>query len=414
MVASKDPREGQGVGLALLTGGGDKPYVFGLATALISRGISVDLIGSDELDCPEFHQTAEINFLNLRGDTNPHASFFSKASRIVSYYARLIGYALTARPRIFHVLWNNRFETIDRTLLMLYYKLLGKKVVLTVHNVNTAKRDSKDSLLNRATLGVQYRLADHLFVHTQKMKNELIGAFRVDERRVTVIPLGINNAVPRSNLTTREARRRLGLREGEKTILFFGRIAPYKGLEYLVAAFRQLLSRKDGYRLIIAGSLKNCAPYWKPIQESLHEYERTGKVLLRVEFIPDEETEVYFKAAHLFVLPYRQVYDSGVLYLGYSFGLPVVVADVGSLKDEIMEGTTGFAFRPEDSLDLAKTIERYFSSDLYRDLKSRREAIEGYAAARHSWEVVSQATLKVYADLLQLPVPAESPTCGAH
>ena len=56
---------------------------------------------------------------------------------------------------------------------MLYYKLLGKKVVLTAHNVNTAKRDAKDSLLNRFTLKTQYQLADHIFVHTEKMSAEL-------------------------------------------------------------------------------------------------------------------------------------------------------------------------------------------------------------------------------------------------
>ena len=50
---------------------------------------------------------------------------------------------------------------------MLYYRILGKKIVLTAHNVNAAIRDSKDTLLNRLTLRIQYRLADHIFVHTR-------------------------------------------------------------------------------------------------------------------------------------------------------------------------------------------------------------------------------------------------------
>ena len=60
-----------------------------------------------------------------------------------------------------------------------------------------------------------------------------------------------------------------------------------------------------------------------------------GRVLLRADYIPDDETEIYFKAADVLVLPYRQIYQSGVLFLGYSFGLPVLAADVGSLKDEM-------------------------------------------------------------------------------
>ena len=80
--------------------------------------------------------------------------------------------------------------------------------------------------------------------------------------RVTVIPFGINNAVPNTQSHPGEAKQRLGIREGEKTILFFGSITPYKGLEYLIAAFRQILARRDDYRLIIAGRPDNCERYW--------------------------------------------------------------------------------------------------------------------------------------------------------
>ena len=321
------------------------------------------------------------------------------------YYAKLIRYAATAKPRIFHILWNNKFESFDRTLLMLYYRFLGKKIVLTAHNVNAGRRDSKDTLLNRLTLRIQYRLADHIFVHTEKMKRELIEEFGVQESRVTVIPFGINNAVPNTRLTPAEARQRLGIRDGEKTILFFGNITPYKGLEYLIAAFQQILARREDYRLIIAGRPNNCERYWSAIREAIREDVQRGRVLLRADFIPDDETEVYFKAADVLVLPYRHIYQSGVLFLGHSFGLPVLAADVGSLKDEIVEGKTGFVFRPEDPVDLAKAIERYFASDLYADLNSRRQEIRDYATERHSWDVVGQMTMRVYAGLLHMPSP---------
>ncbi len=100
------------------------------------------------------------------------------------------------------------------------------------------------------------------------------------------------------------------------------------------------------------------------------------------------------------MLPYRDIFQSGVLFLGYSFGLPVIAADVGALKEEIIEGETGFVFRPRDPVDLARTIETYFSSDVFRDLKSRRQGIRDYAHARHSWDVVGQKTRNVYAALL--------------
>ncbi len=103
----------------------------------------MDIIGSDELDCPEFHGHEGVSFLNLRGDQRPDACVMAKALRLSMYYVGLIRYAVTARPRIFHILWNNKFEYFDRTLLMLYYKLLGKRIVLTVHNVNAGETRCK-------------------------------------------------------------------------------------------------------------------------------------------------------------------------------------------------------------------------------------------------------------------------------
>ena len=130
--------------------------------------------------------------------------------------------------------------------------------------------------------------------------------------------------------------------------------------------------------------------------------------MLRAEFIPDDEAEVYFKAADVFVLPYRHIYQSGVLFLGHSFGLPVLAADVGSLKDEIIEGKMGFVFRPEDPVDLARAIEGYFASDLYANLNTRRREIRDFATVQHSWDVVGQITISEYADLLRIPCPRKS------
>jgi D-inositol-3-phosphate glycosyltransferase len=394
------------IAVTLLTGGIDRPYTFGLAMELMTKGAILDVVGSDGVDFPEFHGNPGMSFLNMQGSQRPDVSSIRKVLRLLKYYAKLIRYATTARPRIFHILWNNKFEMFDRTLLTLFYKLLRKRIVLTVHNVNAARRDSKDSRLNRLTLRIQYRLADHIFVHTESMKLELREEFGVQEVRVTVIPFGINNAVPNTSLSRSEAKQRLGIQDDRKAILFFGRITPYKGLEYLVSAFQQILARHDDYRLIVAGRPENdCQKYWGAVQERIHEDVRRGRVLLRADHIPDHETELYFKAADVLVLPYRQIYQSGVLFLGYSFGLPVLVSDVGALKDEIVEGKTGFVFKSEDSVDLATTIERYFASDLFANLHSRRQQIRDYAAKQHSWDIVGQITMGVYEDLLRVPSP---------
>ena len=405
---------GRRVGVALLTGGGDRPYAYGLSTALLARDVRLDIIGGDDLDSPEFHGPAHVRFLNLRGDQRNDAGAARKALRVLAYHGRLIRYAWSAEPRIFHILWHNKFDLLDRTLVMLYYRALGRTLVFTAHNVNAGARDANDSRLNRLGLKTQYRLADHIFVHTEKMKAELTEQFRVNPSRVTVIPFGINNAVPITDLSQAEARRRLGIPPTGKVILFFGTIARYKGLDWLARAFRQLAESGEPYHLVVAGRPRSDArEYWKSVLETLREAPDQSRVLVRDEYIRDEDTEVYFKAADVLALPYEEIFQSGVLFLAYSFGLPVVAADVGALKEDVVEGRTGFTCAPKDTAALALALVRYFTSDLYRELPERRPGIIQYALARHSWDTVADKTLDVYRGLLESRRTGEAPAASA-
>jgi glycosyltransferase involved in cell wall biosynthesis len=387
--------------ISVLTAGRDRPYALGLAAALAVAGARFDFVGSNEVDGPELHASPQIHFLNLRGDQRVDAGRLKKVCRVLAYYFRLLGYALTARPKVFHILWNNKFELFDRTVLMLFYKLLGKEIVFTAHNVNARARDGGDSWLNRATLKFQYRRCDHIFLHTEKMKAELVAGFDIPESKASVIPFGINSTVPDTALTTAGARQRLGLREGEKTLLFFGNIAPYKGVEFLVDAFISVAGRAENYRLIIAGRPKGSEDYWAGLLAKINASPVRDKIILKIEYVPDAETEIYFKAADILILPYTHIFQSGVLFLGYNFGLPAIAADVGSLKEEIIEGQTGLVCQPRDAAELARAIENYFAGDLYAHLPSRRQSIRAFANERYSWSKVARITTEVYARLLK-------------
>jgi len=390
-----------GMKVALLTGGMDRPYAFGLSLALASKRIALDVLGAKELDSQEFHAFPNLTFRQTYGDQRRQVGLRKKLSRYLVSYARMICYAATAKPRILHILWNYKFQLFDRTLLMLYYKALGKRIVFTAHNVNAAIRDGNESAWNQWSLKAQYRLVDHIFVHTDKMKDELCRLFGVAERNVSVIPFGVNNSVPDTKLTFADARRTLGVQPAEKTILFFGGIRPYKGLEYLVAAFQAIAPLDKTYRLIIAGEpKKEAVQYWRDIQRTIECGQIREQVLQDIRFLADEETEIYFKAADVVVLPYTQVFQSGVLFLAYNFGLPVIATDVGSLRDDIIQGQTGYICRPCDATDLARAIDAYFKSDLFKTLDQRRAQIRSFARARNSWDVVSDKTCSVYARLM--------------
>ena len=120
------------------------------------------------------------------------------------------------------------------------------------------------------------------------------------------------------------------------------------------------------------------------------------RVITRIEYVPDDDTEIYFKAADILVLPYTHVFQSGVLFLAYNFGLPVIAADVASMKEDIVEGETGYVFEPRNGEDLADKIETYFASPLYATLSEARPRIRQYAAERYSWAKVAAMTNSIY------------------
>jgi D-inositol-3-phosphate glycosyltransferase len=400
--------------VTLLTGGTDRHYVCALAKAIATSGMAVDVVGNTEMNSCEMRGFANVRLLPLYAMQRPEWGVFRKLLSCIAVYMRIVCYAATSSSHTFHILWNYKLAFFDRTLLLLYYKFLGKKLVFTAHNVNAAERDGADSLLNRLTLSVQYRLVDHIFVHTKSMKDQLANSFGISLKKVTVIPFGVGDMVPNSSVTSTEAKQRLGLSESDLTILFFGRIAQYKGLDLLVDAFSRIASLDRNYRLMIVGHFsKESTEYWKEIQEMIESGPVREQIVQEIRFTADDEMEIYFKAADVLVLPYRQVFQSGVLFMSQSFGLPVIATDVGSFRDEIIEGTNGYVCRPDDPEKLAKSIEDYFSSELFRSLDERRASIQKLVRMSHSWDIVAKATRDVYARVSQ-HIPADHRTSSAR
>jgi glycosyltransferase involved in cell wall biosynthesis len=385
--------------VSILTGGKDRHYSTGLAAALMAAGVKLDFIGSNEVDAPGLHGHPLVNFFNLRGDQSVNAGFAKKMARVLAYYGKLIGYAATAKPKIFHILWNNKFEFVDRVVLMLYYRLLGKKIIFTAHNINAGARDNSDSWWNRLTLKIQYRLCAAIFVHTQKMQAELVADFGVAPARVSVIPLGFYGNVPNTALTCAEAKAKLGLQPDEKAVLFFGNITGYKGLEFLVTAFIELARRDASYRLVIAGAPKHAPEYWAGIQRQIAASDVANRVRTDISYIADDMIEVYLKAGDVLVQPYTLIFQSGVLIMGMSFGIPVIASDVGSLKEDVLEGKTGFIFPPRDAQALAQTIEKFFASDIYKNREQSRREIREHVLEANSWSKVARITTEVYSRL---------------
>ena len=157
-------------------------------------------------------------------------------------------------------------------------------------------------------------------------------------------------------LPQEQAARQLGLDPAKKTLLFFGLIREYKGLDILLEAFRDL---PDSFQLVVAGEPYGPFEKYQALIDSLPGKDR---VHLFLQFIPDQEVRNYFSAAHLAVLPYRSATQSGVGAVACHFEVPMLVTDVGGLKESIGEHGTGIvASRPEPEL-IRQEILRFFET----------------------------------------------------
>jgi D-inositol-3-phosphate glycosyltransferase len=383
--------------VTLLTGGQDIHYALGLLSGLSQQNLEVEFIGNDHWQSFYVTKKDNIHYYNLRGDQSVNAPLKEKVARIIKYYFKLIDYSCRTKSNIFHILWLNKFTFFDRTILNIYYKIISKKLIFTAHDINYRKLVGQETFANSLSLKFMYRIVDQIVVHTEKMKKELVEHYDVRENKISIIPFGINEVIPKTDLTSNEAKKKVGVQSDEKILLFFGNIAPYKGLEYLVSALACLKEKSNQFKLIIAGRIKvDCQEYWAGIESLIEKYRLESFIIQRIEYIPEEEAEIYFKAADVLILPYKNIFQSGLVYTAYHFGLPVVAADVGSLKDDIVEGETGFVCRAEDPADMSEKILSYFESEIYRQLGEYRLKIIAYAQKNHSWARTGELTYKLY------------------
>jgi glycosyltransferase involved in cell wall biosynthesis len=154
--------------------------------------------------------------------------------------------------------------------------------------------------------------------------------------------------------------------------------------------------------LLVAGEpMKGFESYMDNVRRAIAEGVGSDRILCRLEFVPDPETEVYFKAADVLVLPYRNIFESGVLFLAYRFGLPVIASDVGSFREELTNCGAGLLFESGNPAALADTLDAFFKSEFYKDAARHRRRIQEYSSARHSWQTVGQITERVYSGLVK-------------
>jgi beta-1,4-mannosyltransferase len=282
------------------------------------------------------------------------------------------------RVRVLHFHWPERHfragrlgSSIGFVLRLLVARLLGYRLVWTVHNAlpheggGWADRVARAALLRLATL----------IVHCEPAR----GALGRAGAQAHVIPHGSYVGRYPNGIAPAAARDRLRLESEARVLLAFGQVRPYKGLDALVGAFSALPAPEA--RLVIAG---------EPIRGATVPAAGDPRIRLFLAHIPDAEVQVFFNAADLVVLPYRNVLTSGAAMLALSFGRGIVAPRLGCLA-ELERSGAAILYDPDAPDGLAAALARALAADPAMLGERARRLARGL-----SWDAIARRHLAAY------------------
>jgi glycosyltransferase involved in cell wall biosynthesis len=255
-------------------------------------------------------------------------------------------------------------------------------LVSTIHDPLMHAGDRSQRRIPQVIRDLPIRFSRRLIVHGQALKEVLLARHAIPAERVATIPIG--------ELSIYRHWNGQSWTEEEGTVLFFGRIWPYKGLDYLIAAEPALSKAYPPIRIVIAGQGERFDRY-----RSMMIHPERFEVLN--EYIPRGDVARLFQQASVVVLPYTEASQSAVVPLAFAFGKPVVATAVGGIPDVVTHGEDGLLIPPRDSDALARAILVLLQDRETRHRMGRR-ALEK-SQKELSWDTIARQTAEVYREV---------------
>jgi glycosyltransferase involved in cell wall biosynthesis len=338
------------------------------------------------------HATIYSNFIGIDHQTINYRICYeghSKSNALVKLYRFVCATCMAsyqARKEKTDLVIMHLFAANAVTLFLVSIpKIFGLKTAVISHDVSSfANNDSpiiKQLIYNT--------FADYIVVHNRFSHETLINSIQINNlSKIAIIKHGgyLDHIGQRPE--KEKLRRELGFEEDGKYILFFGQIKKVKGLDILLEALGKV---PDDIKLIIAG--KPWKDNFSDYDELIEKYRLENRVFKMIRFIEDNEREKLFFAADVNVLPYRIIYQSGVLLMAMSHGLAVIASDLPANKEIINDGENGMLFSSEDSDDLALKIKLFFQDQSFSK-KLAGNALETIKSD-YDWHTISREYLRM-------------------
>ncbi len=240
-------------------------------------------------------------------------------------------------------------------LALLFKKVLGTRLVVTAHGGDIERMAKKNERIRKWTKRILQE-ADEVIAVGHELQQTIIHDFGVEEKRVSILNMGVNRSVFKP-YPKEEVRQSLGIPNGVRPILFIGNLIPEKGVEELLAAFKELKMQDDQLQLYLIGNPKK--QLYKEKLEALVRDQEIKGVFFK-EALPQQEIAKWMSAADLFVLP-SYLEGFGLVALeAMACGTPVVGTKVGGLRYLLTDGH-GVLVEPKQMESLRDGMEQVLS-----------------------------------------------------
>jgi glycogen synthase len=270
------------------------------------------------------------------------------------------------------------------------------KMISTLHSleyrrsggINTPESNMVDSMEWWITFE-----SERIIVCSASMKQDTLNRFQVPENKIRIIPIGVDSEKYMKYRPDRDRiKSKYGVNQGEKLVLFVGRLTQQKGCEYLIRAIPQI-SKQFKSALVIVGE----GSYRGELEIMARSVD--GQKIRFTGFLPDDDLSELLLCADVLVVP--SLYEPfGVVALeAMAAGLPVVASNVDGLVEVIVHERNGVLVYPRDSSSIAWGVSKVFSDQIYA--KKLVENAKRDILARFTWNAVAKMTLDAYNDALR-------------
>ena len=253
------------------------------------------------------------------------------------------------------------------TLARIIKKNKHTKILSIVHNIIPHEARYGDKWLTKYFINH----VDGFLAMTQNVMNDLESFNTTRPKVLSPHPVYDNFG---KSVERDKALKYLNLDNSYDYILFFGLIRDYKGLDLLLEAFSEIKNRK--IKIIIAGEYYTDKTLYKELIQNLN---LEDKIIEVDKFIPDSEVNYYFSVCDIVVQPYKSATQSGVTQIAYHFNKPMIVTDVGGLKEMCPDGKVGYVVPPKSDKIKDAILKFYESTDKNKMIENIKEEKKKYS-----------------------------------